>query len=383
MGTVTLMRNNLTRREWLAGAAVLAGLTRVARSAPAAPVAIGQSKTYGAGMTSVLEKMFDQLGGMARLVKGKTVAIKINFTGPTLYRLGYAPPELSHWVHPHVIGSVIHLLDKAGARRIRLLEGPHDNGGYSLEEFLLSANWEPLDLLRAAPRVEMENTNLRGASPWARLPVPSGGLLFPAFDLNHSYADCDVFVSLAKMKEHATTGFTLSMKNCFGITPTTIYGQAAGAGEPAPVPKGGRHSIMHMGSRQPPRSARPEVDPRSPREEGYRIPRVVVDVCAARPVHLAIIDGIESMAGSEGPWFGGRRISPGVLVAGLNCVNTDAVGLAVMGHDPMADRGQPPFQKCDNHLRLAEERGLGTRDLSRIEVAGTPIREALCPYRAG
>jgi hypothetical protein len=29
--------------------------------------------------------------------------------------------------------------------------------------------------------------------------VPYGGYVFPAFDLNHSYEDCDVFVSLAKM----------------------------------------------------------------------------------------------------------------------------------------------------------------------------------------
>ena len=52
-----------------------------------------------------------------------------------------------------------------------------------------------------------------------RLPVPHGGHVFKAFDLNHSYQDCDVFVSLAKMKQHATAGITLSMKNCFGITP--------------------------------------------------------------------------------------------------------------------------------------------------------------------
>ena len=101
----------------------------------------------------------------------------------------------------------------------------------------------------------MENTNMRGRSPWARVTVPSGGLLFPAYDINSSYVDCDVFVSLAKMKEHATTGFTLSMKNCFGATPTAIYGEAAGPDEPA-VPKGGRHSIMHLGFRGARRRAR-------------------------------------------------------------------------------------------------------------------------------
>ena len=76
-----------------------------------------------------------------------------------------------------------------------------------------------------------------------------------------------------------------------------------------------------------------------------------------------------------------RRCSPGVLLAGTNCVTTDAVGTALMGFDPMADRGTAPFETSDNTMRLAEEFGVGTRDLSRIEVIGTPIREAVFRMR--
>ena len=47
-----------------------------------------------------------------------------------------------------------------------------------------------------------------------------------------------------------------------------------------------------------------------------------------------------------------------------------------MGFDPMADRGTAPFENCDSTLRLAERLGVGTRDLSRIEVVGTPIAKA-------
>ncbi len=46
------------------------------------------------------------------------------------------------------------------------------------------------------------------------------------------------------------------------------------------------------------------------------------------------------------------------------------------GTDPMADRGAPPFETCDSTLRLAEHLGVGTRDLARIEVVGTPIEKA-------
>ena len=97
------------------------------------------------------------------------------------------------------------------------------------------------------------------------------------------------------------------------------------------------------------------------------------DLVAACPIHVAIIDGIESMTYAEGVGPNNRHVKPHVLVAGLNTVCVDAVGAAVMGFDPMAARGTPPFETCDNTLRLAEDAGLGTRDLKRIEVVGTPV----------
>jgi hypothetical protein len=48
-----------------------------------------------------------------------------------------------------------------------------------------------------------------------------------------------------------------------------------------------------------------------------------------------------------------------------------------MGFDPMAERGTAPFQTCDSTLKLAEELGVGTRDLKQIEVIGVPIAKAL------
>ena len=57
-----------------------------------------------------------------------------------------------------------------------------------------------------------------------------------------------------------------------------------------------------------------------------------------------------------------------------------AVAVSVMGFDPMADRGTPPFETCDSTLRLAEHLGVGTRNLNRIEVVGTPISKARFRY---
>jgi uncharacterized protein (DUF362 family) len=356
-------------------------LRSLGAEAPTGPVSIGRCRDYGDQLLPALKRMFDRLGGLGRLVRGKTVAVKLNLTGRPSYRLGYTPLEDAQWVHPHVIAAAVHLIGKAGAHRIRLLESPWSTAN-PIEEYMLEAGWDPEEFSRAAAGVEFENTNYLGlAQKYSRLRVPGGGYMFNAFDVNHSYEDCDIFVSIAKLKEHATAGITLSMKNCFGITPCTIYGSGAGVDEPSEFPRGGR-VMLHDGHRQPSKTAVSENDPTTPREGGYRVPRIVADLAAARPIHLAIIDGIRTMAGAEGPWISGcRSVRPGLLIAGTNPVTTDTVAAATMGFDPMADRGTAPFETCDSTLRLAEEHGIGTRDLKRIEVIGTPIREALFNFR--
>jgi len=355
----------------------------LANTAPAGRVAVGMCHGYGPGVTSTMATLFDQLGGLEKLVRGKTVAIKINLTGNADQRLNYIPIGNTHWVHPDVVGATVHLLAKAGATRIRVLESPW-NTTEPLEEFMLKANWEPRRFMVPGTRVEFENTNYLGyGKKYSRFMVPHGGLMFTGYLLNHSYEDCDVFVSIAKLKEHMTAGVTLTMKNCFGMTPCTIYGEGSPKDEPGLAPSGGR-GPFHDGSRLPSKGVPPAVNFEVARTKdgGYRVPRVVADIVAARPIHLGIIDGIETITKTEGPWGPGcKYVKPGLLVAGTNCVNTDAVGMALMGFDPMADRGTPPFETADSTLRLAESLGVGSRDLKQIEVVGTPIEKGRFNFR--
>ena len=379
------MKMNCSRRDFLgamgmaAGAYIAKPSLLSAQRAPASPVAIGICRAYDRQVVEVLSTMFDQLGGLKPLVNGKTVAIKLNMTSVPKDKLNDMPNEMTHWVHPQVIGALVSLLGKAGATRVRLLESA-PWGTKPLEEFMIAAGWQPKDFAGAATRVEFENTNFLGSGKtYARFMVPGGGLMYAGYDLNHSYLDTDVFVSLAKLKEHRTAGVTLSMKNSFGITPSTIYSDQAPEDEPSIVPVGFR-GPMHTGSRVPPKSAPPLVDKTNSKDPGYRVPRITADLVSARPIHLAVIDGIYSMTGGELPnqnknWVH-QPVHPGLLIAGMNCVSTDAVATAVMGFDPMADRGTPPFEKSDSTLRLAEHLGVGSRDLSRIEVLGTPISKA-------
>jgi uncharacterized protein (DUF362 family) len=142
--------------------------------------------------------------------------------------------------------------------------------------------------------------------------------------------------------------------------------------------------VCHNGTAAPPKGVPQELNRESPREQGYRIPRIVTDLTGVRPVDLTIVDGVESIRGGEGAWNPGVSIiKPGIILAGRNPVCTDAVCMAVMGYDPRAERGTKPFLRGNNTLRLAEAVGIGTTDLSRIEVAGLSVREAYCDYGPG
>lgn len=370
------MEPRLSRRELVAllAAAPIVG----AVTGPSAPVAIAKCPSYSADVGASLAKMFDQLGGLPRLVANKTVTIKLNLTGNPALRFQGRPLGSTHYVHPQVALALTYALDRAGARRIRFVESCWASNG-PLEEYLLDSGWNVRSFQAASKRVEFENTNFLGsAKRYSRFRVPGGGLVFPAYDLNRSYEDTDVFVSLAKLKNHATCGVTLSMKNIFGITPASIYGDDAGIDGPNENPASGRLKVCHDGTRKPAGGSPAELFPYSSREPGHRMPRIVAELNSARPVQLAVIDGIETVAGGEGPWIKGlRAVTPGLLIAGPNAVATDAVATAVMGYNPRGQRGGQPFENCDNMLLLAESLGIGTADLSRIDVRGTSIADAL------
>ena len=70
----------------------------------------------------------------------------------------------------------------------------------------------------------VENTNSIGAgSRYAEFPVPGGGYMFSKFLLNEAYDQTDVFVSISKLKNHATCGVTMALKNSFGISVSSDF----------------------------------------------------------------------------------------------------------------------------------------------------------------
>jgi uncharacterized protein (DUF362 family) len=376
--------SHLTRREFLRGSAAAAGWTVLggahavaagARAQPSAPVAIARCPDYSdpARVRARLATLIDQIGGIRRLVRGKMVAVKLNLVGETGGTFQGARSERSYQVHPSVALALADLLQGAGARRIRFLES-----GFSPSPFyeaLPKAGWD-MDAFRALGVTWEDTRNLGQGKRYSRLKVPGGGYIFPAYDVNHAYEETDVYVSLAKLKNHATAGVTLALKNSFGVPPSSLYGDDAGSETAVAA----RVAILHDGRRKPPAGIPAEIDPGSPRVPSWRVPHVIADLAGCRLIDLAIIDGVESVKGGEGPWIPTlERIKPGLLLAGRNAVCTDAVAMAAMGYDPQAPAGTRPFPG-ENHLALAAAKGLGTNDLKRIEVRGLSIAEARHPY---
>ncbi len=369
----------VTRRELLVAGSAAASLS-LADVAPASRVALVRCRSYN-DFGKQLASAFDHVGGIQKLVGGKTVALKLNLTGnPKNFPL---TPDLPYRTDGNTVATTVHLLAKAGAKRVRLIESffpaqqdPALWARYGLDVKAIN---------NLGTQVEWENVqNIGNYKKYVRLTVPWGGYMYPAYTINQAYTECDVYASLSKLKNHWIAGVTMSMKNNFGNTPCSLYGSDCGAsGNENPGKE--RGDVLHAGTTKAPAGVDAELHPDSPRDPGYRVPRILVDQVGIRPIDLAIVDGVETVRGGEGPWLPGgvERMTPGVILVGRNPVCTDAVGMAVMGYDTKADRGSSCFIRGDNSLKLAEAVGIGTADLNRIEVAGLSLPEAKVDFGPG
>jgi uncharacterized protein (DUF362 family) len=157
------------------------------------------------------------------------------------------------------------------------------------------------------------------------------------------------------MKCHFSCGVTHAMKNLVGLLPLDYYRLR---------PDNTYRSSLHgLGD-----------------EFKTRLPRIVVDLNRARTIHLALIDGIKTVEGGEGPWLNISPIEPGVLIAGKDALATDAIATTVMGFDPTVEAPSSPFLQADNYLNLAVQAGLGTNRPDEIEVVGVPVEEVVTQF---
>jgi uncharacterized protein (DUF362 family) len=297
-----------------------------------------------------LAQMLDNLGGLENLVRpGARVGIKPNLTAGTwIDGIIPAPATEMYTTHPAVVQALAELLVEAGAGQIIIMEGMYDALTYQ--------NWGYVEAAKSTGAALVDLCQPDPYPAFTGFPVGSDYFIYDKFNLNGLLREIDVFVSVAKLKCHSSGGVTLVMKNLFGIAPLSLYRLN---------PSHTNRSAFHG-------NAAYET----------RVPRVIVDLNRARPVQLALVDGISTVEGGAGPWDRDvTQVKPGILVAGFDPVATDAVSTAIMGFDPSAGSQTPPFNFCDNHLALAAQMGLGTNRLDEIGIVGPQIDELLYPFK--
>ena len=321
----------------------------------------------------VMARLLRDLGDVRRLVKNKRVTVKTNLVNTSEEDVAGVPLWLTVTVNPVVALVLGSLLVDYGARHVVFCDQlpfrtPAEEAfagyGFKLAEFNR--------VMRG--RARFANTRNQGPhKTYALVKVP-GGELATAWEVNRTYVDTDVLVSLTKLKSHVSAGISGGMKNLFGIPPSSLYGDDLGEDRDEGA-AGYRNNTMHNCTRLPLTSVGTFTGKSVTGDHGYNVPRFIVDLAAAFPIDLVVIDGISTIQTAEG-WWNGSMVSvtrPGLLIAGRNPVCTDAVAAAVMGFNPDAPDRTWPFVNGANHLALARRRGLGENRVANIEVAGVGI----------
>jgi hypothetical protein len=152
------------------------------------------------------------------------------------------------------------------------------------------------------------------------------------------------------MKQHYQAGFTGSLKNQVGAVPKQYYTIPSNLSNRAALhSKTGGPSQTHL-------------------------PRSICDLNRARPVNLAVIDGIMNARGGEGTWNSTfRTCEDHILLAGKDPVATDSVAAHFMGLNPEAEKlplPNPENGECDNHLFMLNQLGKGTNKMNEIQIVG-------------
>ncbi|MDP8908506.1 MAG: DUF362 domain-containing protein, partial [Chloroflexota bacterium] len=199
-----------------------------------------------------------------------------------------------------------------GVERVVVADGP---GMVDAADCFRVAGYERL---RDELGVALLDLNL---APTRATPVP-GWLRYPLLEIPEVVLDADLFVSITPVKTHTDGLFTLHAKNMFGVPPNRFYGRP-------------RKALHRAG-----------------------VSEVVHDICRARPIDLAITDGL---VGTElGDPIDGAPVLLGLLAVGWNAQATDVIGCRLMRVDPRRSLYL-------NYLRAA---GYGPISEEEIEVVG-------------
>ncbi|MEM2276988.1 MAG: DUF362 domain-containing protein [Nitrososphaerota archaeon] len=298
-----------------------------------------QNATPGTGISTVaivrvgertleeaLEEALSYIGGIESIVpEGAKVLIKPNIVD------GSPTPTTTP---PDIIEALVKIVKRRNPSVVWIAEGSSD--------WNTMRNFRKLGYFEVANRTGAILVDLNDGE-LINVPVEDGGIVYSNFTLNKIVPEADVFISVPVMKTHYLAIVTLGMKNLVGIAPGAVYSRYGWAAKWKLHEEATKKNDPYLGG-------------------------VITDLCKARRIDLTIIDGRIGMEG-----YGPQRGTPvkmDLIIAGKDPVATDAVASLVMGFDP---------EKIPS-IKIGSQRGLGTNDLSKIEVKGLSVKEVFRPF---
>jgi uncharacterized protein (DUF362 family) len=301
-------------------------------------------------LRSTLERMFEQLGGLSDTIRpGDTVGIKINLTGgtqsaePFEMKTGLHPGR-TFWTHPEVLKVVGELVRDAGAGKLYVMEAIPD------EECV--GRWDYIDVSKEIGAIFVDLNQTAPYKGYSILPVGEKALIYETITENGLLGELDCLISLAKSKQHMGMGVTHGMKNLIGNLPI-----------PAGLYNDGQWNRIAIHNNES-----------GDGNTNSNLARITLDLVHATPIQLTVNDAIETVTGGEGPWHDALApVRYNKIVAGKDVVAADAIATQAIKFDPTAADMTEPFSRGLNHLRVAEELGIGIHDPARITVRDATV----------
>ena len=301
----------LDRRSFIGLLAANSAFLRAA-NASGTPYYVGAG--YSSDPYTAASVALSACGQLPTNLAGQTVVIKPNLVSPK-------PASSGATTDPHVVQAIVDLC-----------LAPQVPRGFSSSKPRLpgqASYFGPCGytaVFASYPQVQL--VDLRTGT-YVLTTVPGGGLAYQSMWVPSLVLQPDTFfISAGKMKTHGDAVVTLSMKNLVGLASETAYAPPVNAQYP-------RHDLHLRG-----------------------IDESIIDLNRVRPIDFAVIDGVWGMQG-QGPLHG-TPVATDVVLAGLNRVAVDRVGLNVMEFS----------QNAVTYLNYAAQAGLGPANTSDVTVLG-------------
>lgn len=269
------------------------------------------ASTYTAAATALAA-----CGQFPTSLAGVTVVIKPNLVVPKASTTGAT-------TDPNVVQAIVDACIAAGATDIQIIEAPLPGN----PPYWSPCGYSAIFTAKAYPQVTLVNLV---TGTYVLTPVPGGGMAYQEMWVPSIVVQPNTFfISAGKMKTHVDAVVTMSMKNLVGLASETAY---------ATVP--------------------PDTD--LPRHDLHlrSINESIIDLNMTVPIDFAVIDGVWAMEG-DGP-TSGTPVAANVVLAGVNPVAVDRVGLNVMEFS----------QEAVTYLNYASQAGLGPPNTNNVVLLG-------------